>query len=281
MNKYDYYISNIFFPKSITKFSSKQYKKLINNKYKYKNIIKYLLNRYSDNYYNRIDNLNFLLKEILFRIKYHIEIIPKCKNCNKKLKITFKPNKLYSVFCSYKCSNSYSEKIKKYEITCINKYGVKSTWQQQKSRIKAQNTFKSYYSQNKLNNTKRKNRTFNTSKPENESYQLLKEKYPDVIYQYRSKEYPFNCDFYIPSLDLYIECNYHWTHGKHPYNKDSKEDNIILEKWKSKSTKYYNNAINTWTIRDPNKRKIAKEKNINFIEFFNIYKLKMWLKYSI
>ena len=28
--------------------------------------------------------------------------------------------------------------------------------------------------------------------------------------------YPFACDFYISSLDLFIECNYHWTHGGKP-----------------------------------------------------------------
>ena len=39
----------------------------------------------------------------------------------------------------------------------------------------------------------------------------------DIIRQYKSDLYPFACDFYIPSLDLYIECNYHWTHGNKLY----------------------------------------------------------------
>lgn len=118
----------------------------------------------------------------------------------------------------------------------------------------------------KRNNTKQKNHTFNISKQEEETYNILKGKYSDVIRQYNSKEYPYNCDFYIPSKNLYIECNYHWTHGRHPYNKEN--DKETLEKWKLSSTKYFLNAIHTWTIRDVEKRNKAKENNLNYIEIF-------------
>jgi len=115
------------------------------------------------------------------------------------------------------------------------------------------------------------------SKSENKSYNVLKEKYSDIIYQYKSDLYPFNCDFYIPSLNLYIECNYHWTHGGHPYNENNKKDQNQLKNWKEKNTKFYNNAINTWTIRDVNKRNIAKQNNLNYIEFWSLKELKTWL----
>ena len=95
--------------------------------------------------------------------------------------------------------------------------------------------------------------------------------------QYKSDEYPFCCDFYIPSINLYIECNFSWTHGGHSYDKDNEEDQLILEKWKEKNTKYYDNAINTWTIRDVRKRNIAKQNNLNYIEFWNLNELKNWL----
>ena len=131
--------------------------------------------------------------------------------------------------------------------------------------------------QEKINNTKRKNNSFNISKQENKSYILLKKKYLDVITQYKSKEYPFICDFYIPSLDLYIECNYHWTHGGHPYNSNCDNDVLLVENWKQKKTKYYNNAIITWTIRDINKRNIVKQNKLNYIEFWNINEVKEWL----
>lgn len=116
-----------------------------------------------------------------------------------------------------------------------------------------------------------------TSKAELLSKQLLEEKFNSIEHQYKSSEYPFICDFYIPSLNLYIECNYFWTHGGHPFNKDNKEDINKLNYWKDKNTKFFNNAIETWTIRDINKRNIAKENNLNWIEFFNINELKEWL----
>jgi len=129
----------------------------------------------------------------------------------------------------------------------------------------------------KKNITKKKNGTYAKSKTEDESYILLKEKYPDVLRQYRSKEYPFNCDFYIPSIDTYIECNYFWTHGKFPYIESEQRCIDKLNIWKSKNTKFYINAINGWTIRDVKKRNLAKENNLNWFEFFNINDLKIWL----
>ena len=131
--------------------------------------------------------------------------------------------------------------------------------------------------QEKINKTKRKNQSFNTSNQEDQSYLLIKEKYNDVKRQYRSELYPFNCDFYIPSLNLYIECNFHWTHNNHQYNKNELKDQIILQQWKSKNTQYYRNAINIWTNLDVRKRNIAKKNNLNFIEFWNLNELKEWL----
>ena len=116
--------------------------------------------------------------------------------------------------------------------------------------------------------TKRRNNSFNTSKIEIQLKQYLTENNINYIYQYKSKLYPFNCDFYFPYKDLYIEIQGNWTHGPHPFT-DSEEDKLLLEKWKSKNTKYYNNAINTWTIRDVNKRETAKQNNLNYLEIFS------------
>lgn len=129
----------------------------------------------------------------------------------------------------------------------------------------------------KKHNTKIKNNSYAKSKSEDKSFLLLKEKYNEVLRQYRSEQYPFNCDFYIPSKDLYIECNYFWTHGKFPYIEAEQKCIEKLNNWKSKNTKFYNNAINVWTISDVKKRNIAKEKQLNWIEFFNINELKNWL----
>lgn len=59
--------------------------------------------------------------------------------------------------------------------------------------------------------TKLRNKSFAKSKPEDELYEKLKEIYgnDNVLRNYRDKQrYPFNCDFYIKSSDMFIECNY-------------------------------------------------------------------------
>ena len=45
---------------------------------------------------------------------------------------------------------------------------------------------------------------------------------------------------------------------------------MILDDWKSKNSKYYDNAIETWTVRDVKKREIAKKNSINYLEIFSM-----------
>ena len=169
------------------------------------------------------------------------------------------------------------------KIVMQNKYGVDYPFQSQEIIKKGKTTSNRLYGPNwetvveKMIDTKRKNHTFNTSKPEDESFVLLKERYPDTVTQYKDDRYPFACDFYIPSLDLFIECNYHWTHGEHPYNEHNKEDKHIVESWENKHTKYYDNAVQTWTVRDVNKRNVAKENKLKYIEFWNINELRQFV----
>ncbi len=100
----------------------------------------------------------------------------------------------------------------------------------------------------------------------------------DIICQYRSELYPFNCDFYIKSLDLYIEYQGMWTHGPHPFDKNNINDLKLLEYWKSQNKDFYNAAINTWTIADPNKRNIAKQNKLNYIEFWTIIDIEKYFE---
>ena len=91
-------------------------------------------------------------------------------------------------------------------------------------REKIHNIVSSNIAQNKINNTKKENNSYNISELEEESYILLKKKYINIIRQYGSKEYSFSCDFYIPLIDAYIEFNYHWMQGFHPYNENDIDD---------------------------------------------------------
>ena len=176
----------------------------------------------------------------------------------------------------YPTQNKFiKEKIKE---TCLIKYGVDTP-------LKLPITIKNGHSEKTINrviDTKRKNHTFNSSKPEEELYLYIKEKFPSVKRQYnKDKRYPWCSDFYIPELDCFIELNGTWTHGKHPFNENSKEDISILNIWKEKYNNgehpYYNNAIKTWTINDVKKRNKAKEENLNFHEFWNIKEAKEFI----
>ena len=362
------------------------------------NILSYLNKRYPD---------SFSLKETLIRMKYHIDVHPKCPVCGNFTKFYGFKNLMFTNHCSNKCTqldnatkikfkqtclekygvdapmksskikekskqvclekygvenisqffetkekykqtclekygvnnpfklektkiNSHSKEAKeKQRKTCLEKYGVENSFQSEKVRQKYKENYKRKYGVenpfqneiikekikqtclekygvdkasksdlvkekckqtclekygssspmknsyivNKSINKRIQNNTWSTSKPEEELYLYIKERFPSVKRQYKDKErYPYFCDFYIPELDLFLELNGMWTHGKHPYNMNLEEDNSILNIWKEKSKEYpmYLSAIKTWTINDVNKRNKAKENHLNFKEVWNL-----------
>ncbi len=258
-----------------------------------RSIYDYIVNRYED---------STSFKESLYRIMLNIEERPKCKWCNKELEFKGTSYKLFTDFCDFRCQMKYLNQFGKLnnkdsitksksnrEKTLLNRYGVSNPYKIPEVRQKIKDTFVHKYGvdnpwkakeiKDKLDyklqsvhasQTKKKNNTYNTSKPEEELYLYIKEKFPLVERQYRDERYPWNCDFYIPELDLFLELQGTWTHGKHPYNPESIEDNNILWEWKNRNTKYYNNAIKTWTISDVKKRERAKENNLNFHEVWTL-----------
>ena len=155
--------------------------------------------------------------------------------------------------------------------TCLEKYGVDNYTKSEayKKQLPVQ--------QQKEYQTKKKNNSFNTSKSEEIIYQKLKTKYKDVKRQYKSELYPYCCDFYILEKNLYIEYQGSWTHGGEPYDENNKECQEKLKLWKSKSSKYYKNAIEVWIKRDMQKREIAKKNKLNWIEFFNMNDFDKWI----
>lgn len=191
--------------------------------------------------------------------------------------------------------------VTKVKTTCLEKYGVDSVLKVQKFVDKKYDTTLARYGKTNFNNkikaketaitrygtanlatvpeirakqyaTKRRNGTFNTSTAEERFYLVLCEKYgkENVARQYKEKRYPFFCDFYIKSLDLFIELNISWTHGGHPFDSESRADKETLLKWqeKAKTSKYYKNAITTWTTRDTAKMATAKANKLNYITYY-------------
>ena len=138
----------------------------------------------------------------------------------------------------------------------------------------------------KIFESKRKNGTFNTSKPEEYSYNLLVDLFgeSDIIREYNESRYPFNCDFYIKSKDLFIECNYHYTHGGHRFNPNNNDDIKLLEDIRSKQCYLKNGNKNSyfvyeevWTNRDLKKFEYAENNNLNYIAAYSIDELKKLL----
>lgn len=171
--------------------------------------------------------------------------------------------------------------------TCLEKYGVENPMQTQYYKNLISSILSSNEIQEKIYNTKLLNNSFNISYQEDVCFDLLKEKYSDCIRQYKSELYPFNCDFYIPSLDLYIEYNGSHYHHYHPFDINDDNDINELNRLKEKANNsnahkngkksQYDNIIYTWTILDLKKRNIAQQNNLNYIEFWNINEVKEWI----
>lgn len=147
----------------------------------------------------------------------------------------------------------------KVEMTTLMRHGVKHPMQSVKLK-------------NKMLETKRTNGTFNTSQPETTLYDLLIATFgeDDILTQYnQDSRYPFCCDFYIKSRDMFIELNAFWTHGGHWYSPAATYDTKTVQTWLSEGTEFYKNAVDTWTISDVHKRQTAKDNNLNYIVFWS------------
>ena len=173
--------------------------------------------------------------------------------------------------------------------TCLKKYNVDNIMKDEKLRNKLyiNLALKAGFTENLLEEgkkiklqkeiiTKRKNNSFNASKPEDKIYKILCTKFKEVIRQYKSEKYPFNCDFYIKDTDCFIEFQGHWTHGGHAFNINNQDDLNKLKYWENKNNTFYNTAIKVWTIMDIKKRNLAKQNNLNWLEFFTLDEFKIW-----
>ena len=165
------------------------------------------------------------------------------------------------------CDPNIKNQIKQ---TCLEKYGVDNYGKSLKHKINMSAIMSSDEMQEHRYNVMTKNHSFNTSKPEEELYLYIKEKFPSVKRQYKDKlRYPYNCDFYIPELDYFIELQGYYTHNTHPYNPNSILDQVLVERYKERYGPKCQ-AITIWTLKDPEKRDCAKRNHLNFKEVWNL-----------
>lgn len=123
--------------------------------------------------------------------------------------------------------------------------------------------------------SKKKNGTCQTSQPENKMHKILIDVFGehDVDRHHCDDvRYPFACDFYIKSRDIFIELNGTWFHGRHWFDKNNADDIETLKMWQNKfkmGHKAYGQAITIWTVSDPLKFKTAKENGLNYFVFWD------------
>ena len=246
---------------SIERYGVEHYMKLdvVKNNIKENNMIKYGV----EHYFQSGDYQEKAKQSCLS--KYGVTSYTKTNECQDKIKHT--KQMLYGNPVFVNQEKAMKTNLEKYGEICYSKTNQYKKLYDDKEWVLMR--------QNKIYDTKRKNNTFNTSSQEKIIFEKLKTIYENIDNQYSSDLYPYKCDFYIPETNTYIEYNGHWTHGKEPYI-GTDEQNEIIKLWESKNTPQYNVAINVWTKRDVLKRTIAKNNNLNYLEFFNMDEFNKW-----
>ena len=258
-------------------------------------IITFLENRFSD---------SSSLLESYQRIKFKVEKKPTCPTCGGPVNWIGKKTKLYTYYCSDKCAANGKERQQKaidtqiknwgtascysspiYREKMKEKYGVEYLFQREDIKEKRKQTLVQRYGVehpnqnpeilNKVWNTCKSHMTFNTSGEEEQIYQWLQELNYNVIHHYKSEDYPFNCDFYLPDYDLYIEYNGSQFHNYRAYfgtKEDIEEINKLQATVEKKLAEGKNPQaaaiIDTWSKRDVAKREYARNNKINFLEIY-------------
>lgn len=95
----------------------------------------------------------------------------------------------------------------------------------------------------------------------------------DVLIDYGihpyDERYPYVCDFYIKSMDLFIELNVHFTHGGHWYDETNAADVLRKKHLLETDTLRHKKFLDTWCNRDVMKRETARKSNIKLLAFWD------------
>lgn len=108
-------------------------------------------------------------------------------------------------------------------------------------------------------NRKARGKCLFKSLAEQSLYNTLVAETPDILYDVKDDQrYPWYCDFYIPSLDLFIELNAHPSHGRLPLEVSS--DEYIRD--------FPEHYRDTFLRRDVIKNQWAITHNLNYIRIY-------------
>lgn len=213
------------------------------------------INRYGDAHYNNMDKNRKTCLE-----RYGYEHHNKNNTVRHKIsdkKKTLETQQKYENTCKSRYGNSNINLVPeirmKREKSLLQKYGVKSPLQNKDIKKRQLKTLK-------------ENNSYRKSKIEEDVFNYLVSAYGenDIIRQYSDDRYPFQCDFYVKSEDLFIEVNAHPSHGGHPFNGNDPNDVAILEKLLNDNSEWSRMIIDVWSIRDVKKFEVAQMNNLNY-----------------
>lgn len=150
------------------------------------------------------------------------------------------------------------------QITMLKRYGFKNSVEVKSIR-------------DKIFTSRRLNNTLSSSRPEDVLGELLRAHFgaDDVLRNVVVDDrYPYHVDFYVKSIDLFIELNGDRCHYTHWFDETNPEDVAVLKKWSDSMVRIeketgrnsrYRQFIKNWTVSDVAKRNIAKENKLNYL----------------
>lgn len=154
------------------------------------------------------------------------------------------------------------------QATMLKKYGFKNSVEVKEFR-------------DKIFEARRQNKTLNSSSPEILLGDLLRAHFgdDDVLHNVVvDNRYPYHVDYYIKSLDLFIELNGDRSHNEHWFDESNPRDAQMLRSWTENMVRLeaetgrpsrYRRFIRVWTVTDVAKRVIAKQNGLNYLVFWD------------
>lgn len=207
----------------------------------------------------------------LMKEKYGVIHVSQIDSVKKKRKET--------MLSTYGTTNIYAvpsirEKI---EETCERKYGYRSVFQSPEVR-------------KKMYESCIKNSKMQSSKAEDKISEELKNNGFKFIRHYRTDEFPYSCDFYLPDYNLRIEYQGTQYHNGRAFLGE-RMDYEELDELYSKSADrkrltgkvitQYDKIIYTWTELDVKKRELAKSLHLPYLEIYSSYDVVGQIRFMI
>ena len=127
----------------------------------------------------------------------------------------------YSKHCSAKCSMNDPKTTEKRINTNLKVFGTENPFQNEDIKKVIHSKICNKFGGMGANSEKIRQKMYKSMRTdgkityEQQIFEQLLKIYPNCKHDYKTKLYPYKCDFYIPEEDLYIELNLYWMHGGH------------------------------------------------------------------